>query len=80
MQARFDPDVVEATEQLADDKDISRSEAMRRTIREGLMLYGHEIGAESEQQTDELRQSITLLDALNTLLLATILTVQLGGV
>ena len=80
MQARFDPDVVDATEQLAEDKDISRSEAMRRAMREGLMLYGYEIGAESKQQTSELHQSITPLGALNTLLLLLVVSLQLGVV
>jgi hypothetical protein len=43
LQARFDADVVETVEQFADDKEISRSEAMRRALREGLMLHGYEL-------------------------------------
>ena len=36
LQARCDPDTVEAVKEFQDDKDITKSEAVRRLIREGL--------------------------------------------
>lgn len=44
LQARFDADDVEKVEQYAEQKDISRSEAMRRLLR---------AGADVEIETDE---------------------------
>ena len=36
LQARCDPDTIDEVQQLADEKGISKSEAVRRLIREGL--------------------------------------------
>lgn len=64
LQARFDPDVVEAVEAYADDHDISRSEAMRRMLRGGLSAQGYEIatpdgGTTTADALDELRSEQT---------------------
>jgi len=45
VQTRADPDTVGALDQLADAKDISRSEAVRRALRAGLAAEGYPIAA-----------------------------------
>jgi hypothetical protein len=47
IQARADPDTVEGIEEYAEERDISRSEAIRRLLREGL-----EAG-EEDDETEE---------------------------
>lgn len=48
LQARFDADTVETVENYADEKEISRSEAMRRLLRTGA-----ETEIENNDDTDE---------------------------
>ena len=86
LQARFDADVVETVEQFADDKEISRSEAMRRALREGLMLHGYEldVAGNSERREDAkytTRQSGTLVVAAATggSVLSTLITLSTFG-
>ena len=47
LQARFDADDVEKVEQYAEQKDISRSEAMRRLVRTGA-----DVEIETDDDTD----------------------------
>lgn len=42
LQARCDPDTVEAVKEYQDEKDITKSEAVRRLIRTGLEAKGGE--------------------------------------
>ena len=49
MQARFDPDTVEQTEELADEMDISKSELLRRALREKLQREGYRATAISSE-------------------------------
>ena len=48
LQARFDADDVEQVEQYAEQKDISRSEAMRRLLRAGA-----DVVIEADDEADE---------------------------
>jgi hypothetical protein len=41
IQTRDDPDVTEAIEEMADEKDISKAEAIRRLVRTGLEVKGY---------------------------------------
>jgi hypothetical protein len=43
IQTRDDPDVKEAVEDMADEKDISQSEAVRRLVRTGLAVKGYDV-------------------------------------
>lgn len=59
LQARCDPDTVEGVEQYAEDKEISRSESMRRLLRAGLQAKGDEgdrDGRATLQQTATIQQ------------------------
>ena len=51
LQARFDPDTVETVEQFAQDKDISRSEALRRLVRAGARSKG--LTDDTDTDTDD---------------------------
>lgn len=66
LQARFDPDVVDAVEDYADDHDISRSEAMRRMLRSGLSSNGYEIavadGVGAVGEIEKLRNDLTQME------------------
>ena len=48
LQARCDPDTIDEVQQLADEKGISKSEAVRRLIREGLEAKADEADDEAE--------------------------------
>jgi hypothetical protein len=48
LQARCDPDTIDEVQQLADEKGISKSEAVRRLIREGIEAKADEADAEPE--------------------------------
>lgn len=45
VQTRADPDTIDALEGFAEEKDITRSEAIRRLIRTGLAKEGHAVAA-----------------------------------
>ena len=87
LQARFDADVVETVEQFADDKDISRSEAMRRALREGLMLHGYDLdvagdSARREDAKYSVRQTGVLLmvASMGAAVFGTVITLTTLGV
>lgn len=83
LQARFDPDTVEAVEDLAEEKDISRSEAMRRALRDGLSAQ-QEQPSENDSSGGMIRgalyQRIDPINVLNTALLALLVALNLPGV
>jgi hypothetical protein len=57
IQTRDDRDVKEAVEQMADEKDITEAEAVRRLIRTGLTVEGYDapgtVGTEAVEQLAE---------------------------
>jgi len=59
LQARCDPDTIDEVQQLADEKGISKSEAVRRLIRTGLEAKADE--ADDEPETRRAAQSGVLL-------------------
>jgi hypothetical protein len=79
LQARCDPDTIDEVQQLADDKGISKSEAVRRLIREGLEAKADE--ADAEPETRRAGQTATLLMILVVALLTFVLTAlnTIGG-
>ena len=79
MQARCDPDTIDEVQQLADEKGISKSEAVRRLIREGLEAKADE--ADAEPETRRAGQTATLLMILVVALLTFVLTAlnTIGG-
>ena len=80
MQARCDPDTIDEVQQLADEKGISKSEAVRRLIRTGLEAKADE--ADDEPETRRAAQSGVLLWLLLIGLLTFTLTAlnTIGGV
>lgn len=56
VQTRADADTVESLEAYAEEADISRSEAIRRLLRTGLVQHGHPVAAAdgSGQMADRL--------------------------
>lgn len=84
MQARFDADTVEELEQYAEDTDISRSEALRRAVREGVLSLARDADDTATDDATELytaRQTGTLiiLASMGTSAFATILTLVVLG-
>ncbi len=85
LQARFDPDTVEAVQEYADEKDISRSEALRRAVREGVLTLARDA---DDTATDDAtgmyaaRQAGTLImaAAVGASVLSTLLTLTALGV
>ena len=79
MQARCDPDTIDEVQQLADEKGISKSEAVRRLIREGIEAKADE--ADAEPETRRAGQTATLLMVLVVALLTFVLTAlnTIGG-
>lgn len=73
VQARVDPDTVEALEDYSEDREISRSEAMRRALRDSLSNKGYLEGP----GTQTARMGIETIDILILALLVTILIVLL---
>ena len=59
LQARCDPDTIDEVQQLADEKGISKSEAVRRLIRTGLEAKADE--ADDEPETHRAAQGGVLL-------------------
>jgi hypothetical protein len=43
IQTRDDPDVKEAVEDMAEEKDITEAEAVRRLVRTGLAAEGYDV-------------------------------------
>ena len=43
VQTRADPDTVEALEKYSEDVGVSKSEAVRRMLREGLLIHGYSL-------------------------------------
>jgi hypothetical protein len=80
LQARCDPDTIDEVQQLADEKGISKSEAVRRLIREGIEAKADE--ADAEPETRRAGQTGTLLMILVVALLTFVLTAlnTIGGV
>ena len=80
LQARCDPDTIDEVQQLADEKGISKSEAVRRLIRTGLEAKADE--ADDEPETRRAAQSGVLLWLLLIGLLTFTLTAlnTIGGV
>jgi len=78
VNIRCSPDTIEAVETYAEDNDISKAEAYRRVIREGVMLYGYSIDVPSQQQDEKmaLHQEFTPFQVVTTLLLTAILALQ----
>lgn len=64
LQARFDPDVVDAVEQYGDEHDVSRSEAMRRMLRAGLSQNGYEVAVADGMgtATDDLTERLDTIE------------------
>jgi hypothetical protein len=79
LQARCDPDTIDEVQQLADEKGISKSEAVRRLIREGIEAKADE--ADAEPETRRAGQTATLLMVLVVALLTFVLTAlnTIGG-
>jgi hypothetical protein len=79
LQARCDPDTIDEVQQLADEKGISKSEAVRRLIRTGLEAKADE--ADAEPETRRAGQTATLLMILVVALLTFVLTAlnTIGG-
>jgi len=79
LQARCDPDTIDEVQQLADEKSISKSEAVRRLIRTGLEAKADE--ADAEPETRRAGQTATLLMILVVALLTFVLTAlnTIGG-
>lgn len=61
IQTRADADTIEALEAFAEERDITRSEAIRRLIRTGLAQEGHPVAA-----TDGAGQLADRLEAIET--------------
>ena len=84
LQARFDPDTVEQIQEYADEMDISRSEALRRAVREGVLALSHDDDATDDAtgQMHVARQSGTLImaAAIGASVLSTMLTLTVLGV
>ncbi len=57
IQTRDDPDVKEAVEEYAEEKDITEAEAVRRLIRTGLTVEGYDapgtVGTEAVEELAE---------------------------
>jgi len=81
MQARFDPDTIEQVEQYAEDTDISRSEALRRSVREGVLVLSHDGEQETEGELHTNAQSGTfiLVGAFMASLIGTLTALSLAG-
>ena len=79
LQARCDPDTIDEVQQLADENGISKSEAVRRLIREGIEAKADE--ADAEPETRRAGQTATLLMVLVVALLTFVLTAlnTIGG-
>jgi len=79
LQARCDPDTIDEVQQLADEKGISKSEAVRRLIREGIEAKADE--ADDEPETRRAGQTATLVMILVVALLTFVLTAlnTIGG-
>ena len=86
LQARFDPDTVEQIQEYADEMDISRSEALRRAVREGVLTLARDTDDDAtDDATGQLytaRQSGTLVmaAAIGASVLSTMLTLTVLGV
>ena len=81
MQARFDPDTIEEVEQYAEDTDISRSEALRRAVREGVLVLSHDGEQETEGERYANAQSGTfiLVGAFVASLFGTLTALSMAG-
>ena len=80
LQARCDPDTIDEVQQLADEKGISKSEAVRRLIRTGIEAKTDEAD-DDEPETRRAGQTATLLMILVVALLTFVLTAlnTIGG-
>jgi hypothetical protein len=80
LQARCDPDTIDEVQQLADEKGISKSEAVRRLIRTGIEAKADEAD-DDEPETRRAGQTATLLMILVVALLTFVLTAlnTIGG-
>lgn len=58
FQTRLDPDAADAVESLADEQDISDSEALRRLVRAGLRAGTGPSRTEIAADLDEIREEI----------------------
>jgi hypothetical protein len=72
LQARCDPDTIEKVEKLAEEKGISKSEAVRRLIRSGIEAEAAEEG--------ELRRAGAASGVLVMILVVALLTFVLTAV